>query len=251
MVCASLQEKCRNRHPPDARGAGKHVAAQRTSSKQDRAATWRAHNAIVQGQRSASACSQPALPQACNGRLNSQPCALHAYQSAASQPDVASSSSLSPHAQASCQGHSTPQVSHARQDSLRHVATGACGSGDDSAQRRADRLLQGEAQDSLHDAGSFANTPARKKLSYARLGPAGAVPGQAASSACSADLDSAGPRRFKIRNRFRAGIFRRCDEDPFPLQLDPKQTFWASLPTSLLCSTFDKSFILTSLLTSS
>lgn len=226
VVCAGSQDKCRNRHPPDARGVGKRVAAQCTSSKQDRAATWRLHNSIIQGQQLASVCSRPALLQACKGRLNSQPCTLHADQAAASQPETPSSP-LSALAQASGLGRDAHQLPHGHQGSPRQVATGVCRSAEDSAQSLACGLLHSEALDTLHDADSYASTPARKKLSYARLGPAGATSTQAASSACSADLDSSGPRRFKIHNRFRAGIFRRCTEGPFSLQLHPKHTIWA------------------------
>ncbi len=205
---ALLQESCRNRHPPDARGAGKRVAKQRSSAKEDRSAAWRAHNAIMQGQRSASDTQQPALPQARNSQSGSRPCSLHADQPAASQPDTSRSSLQFPPAQPSHSPHDAAQLPHGNHSSLRPVATGTYGPGGDSAQSITDSQ---DAQDGLNGPGNFASAPARKKLSYARLGPGGMSPEQAAaSSACGADLDSAGPRRFKIRNRFRASVFRRC-----------------------------------------
>ena len=200
----SLQDTCRNKHPPDARGFGKRVAKQRSSAKEDRAAAWRAHNATMQKQHSASACKQPALPQAHNGQSD----CWQAEQPAASQPDNSRSSLQSPPAQPSHSSHDAVQLPHANHSSLRPVATVTYGPRGDSAQSVTDSQ---DAQDGLHGPGSFASAPARKKLSYARLGPAGVGPEQAAaSSARGADLDSAGPRRFKIRNRFRASVFRRC-----------------------------------------
>ncbi len=161
----------------------------------------------MQGQQSLSDTQQPPLPQACNSQPNPQPCSLYAEQPAGSPPDTSRSSSQFPAAQPSQAPHDAAQLPHANCSSLRPVA-GTGSSREDSVQSLAGKQ---DAEGCLHGPRSFASAPARKKLSYARLGPAGMGPEQAAaSSACGADLDSAGPRRFKIRNRFRASVFRRC-----------------------------------------
>ena len=217
MFYAPAQDKCRNRHPADARGAGKRVAAQCSSSKEDRGAAWRAHNATMQAQQPASACEQPALPQACNGQSDSRLNSPHTSQPAAHQLESSRSSSQASPAQASCaaEGARPSQLPHAHQGSLRHLATDIRNSGENQAQTLAGRP---DMQDSLRGHDSIASTPARKKQSYARLGPAGLSPEQAAaSSAGGADLDSTGSRRFKIRNRFRAGVFRRCNGSSFAI----------------------------------
>ena len=50
----------------------------------------------------------------------------------------------------------------------------------------------------------------RKKPTYARLGVAGAHHKGGNDAADAPDMADTGPKRFKIRNRFRAGVFRRC-----------------------------------------
>ena len=58
---------------------------------------------------------------------------------------------------------------------------------------------------------SMAAVPARcKKPTYARLGVAIAHHKSGDDAAGASDMVDAGPKRLKIRNRFRAGVFRRC-----------------------------------------
>ena len=62
--CMPVQDKCRNRHPPLARGCNQLPVTSPCTLKRDRAAAWRAHNASLQAPRAHPANPQDALQTA-------------------------------------------------------------------------------------------------------------------------------------------------------------------------------------------
>lgn len=150
-----MQEKCRNRHPPDARKGSETIAAQQSSTKQDRAAAWRAHNAAMeQGQRKAPSSKEQPLWQTCDGQQNFQSGKPHDAQSATTVQHKFSDSTGSPLAQGFLRGASQlPSASL------------SCEATDVGVNEDPSYCVGGPA--------GQGNATARKKLSYARLGPAG------------------------------------------------------------------------------
>ena len=201
--CVSAQHKCRNRHPADARGGNKPDVEQRTTSKQERAAGWRAFNAATLHQQPPSSVEHDSAP-ACRDQQSSatQICNDH---SKASVQKGAADDVRTPNGPAV--GPGTPmQPSASPAVSLGMLAA--------SSTRLHDLPLAEEsrqaAQHGLSDAAGIASAPARKKVSYARANAAGAQQRHSISNTCAADAHAAGQKRLKIRNRFRAGVFRRC-----------------------------------------
>ena len=224
-ACASVQDECRNRHPSDAKGGGQPVAAQRSSSKKDRAAAWRAHNAAMQGYQSASVGKQLASPE-------SQLCSSHAPQPAPDELKGSRMGSRSHLHLALRPGYGTPpQLPSTHRGSV--ISATQCPSvpGADPAHSTAGGAV---AEDNLQGPAKFTSAPARKRLSYARLGPAGGSPAEIAGSASRSAQSGAGLKRFKIRNRFRAGVFRRCQHAPVCNCYRPQQPVWPHLYPSTL-----------------
>ena len=165
--------------------------------------------------------------------LDSQPCSSHAPQPAVDQLEI-SRRSQSHLAQALRPARGAPpQPSYAHSDNPSIVMQSPSVSGEDAAQSVAGedpaQSIAGEtqAQHSLQEPARFACAPARKRLSYARLGPAGFDGAlETAGPECRAAQDSAGLRRFKIRNRFRAGAFRRCHSNSSCSLHEPKNPVW-------------------------
>ena len=202
-TCVSVQHKCRNRHPAEARGGSRPNVEQRTVSKQERAAAWRAFNAATQHQQPPSSEQHDSAP-ACRDQQSSATQVCN-YHSKASVQDGAAGAARIPNAPAV--GPGTPvQPPASPAVSLGMLAA--------TSTRLHDSALTAEsrqaAQHSINDAVDIASAPARKKVSYARANAAGAQQRHSMSNACAADAQTAGQKRLKIRNRFRAGVFRRC-----------------------------------------
>lgn len=201
-TCVFAQHKCRNRHPADARGDSRPSVEQRTTSKQERAAAWRAFNAATQHQQPPSSEHHASTPACCYQSSATQVCNDH---SKASVQNGAAGAARIPNGPAVGPGIPVqPPASSA-------VSLGMLAA---SSTRLHDSALAAEsrqaAQHSISDAADIASAPARRKVSYARANAAGAQQRHSMSSACAADAHTAGQKRLKIRNRFRAGVFRRC-----------------------------------------
>lgn len=198
-----VQEKCRYRHPLLVKSRSQPSVTQRSSSKADRGAAWRAYNASRHAQQTCSERPEgttQALGQTQDSELliPSRLCQL------AASKQHAVDTVQPPRGQPLPDGHPCPPASHTVSPvpppavyslTLEHSLPGA-------ARSQA-------SEKSFTRAADIAHAPARRKPSYARQGTAGAQQGHDANNSCSADTQDARLKRFKIRNRFRAGSFRR------------------------------------------
>lgn len=153
-----MQEKCRNRHPPDARKVSETIAAQQSSTKQDRAAAWRAHNAATQhGQQEAPSSKEQPLWRTSDGQQNFQSGKPLDAQSATAVQHAIRESTEHPLAQGF--SREAPKLPSA------NIASPSC--------EAADPSVNEDPSDCEGEPAGLSSAPARKKLSYARLGPAG------------------------------------------------------------------------------
>ena len=175
------------------------------TSKRDRAAAWRAHNASLPAQRACATDLQGTLQT--SDQLAAHPVLIrdsHGESGSRHHLDIMHKAAADQRLGYFMNADAEPSQLPASQAATNAVA--------DSFQS----LLQPHTQSAPGQAAEegikrMAAAPARrKKPTYARLGVAGAHHKEGSDAACAPDMAGTGPKRFKIRNRFRAGVFRRC-----------------------------------------
>ena len=175
------------------------------TSKRDRAAAWRAHNASLPAQRvcatdlqgtlqtSDQHAAPPGLIRNSEAQLGSRHYLDIMHQASADQHVCCPMKSAAGPSQLSALQAATKAVIVSFQDLLQPHA----------------HLAPGQATEK--GISIMAAAPARrKKPTYARLGVAGSHHKGGKDAAGASDMAETGQKRFKIRNRFRASVFRRC-----------------------------------------
>ena len=174
------------------------------TSKRDRAAAWRAHNASLPAQRACVTDLQGTLQ---TSDQHAAPPGLRRD----SKVQLGSRHHLDIMHQASADQHVCCPMNSAAEPSqlsaLQAATNAATVSFRDLLQPHT-QLAPGQATEKGI---SIMAAPARrKKPTYARLGVAGSHHTGGEDAAGAPDMAETGQKRFKIRNRFRASVFRRC-----------------------------------------
>lgn len=175
------------------------------TSKRDRAAAWRAHNASLPAQRACATDQEGTL----------QTSDQHAAPSVSIRDSQVQSGSWH-HVDISHQAAAEQSVHGLMNSDAEPSRLPAVQAATNAVVDSFQNLLQPPIQSAPGQAAEkgieiMAAVPARRrKPTYARLGMAGSHHKGGEDALGAPDMVETGQKRFKIRNRFRASVFRRC-----------------------------------------